>query len=862
MNPRPLLQRLVEMAGGPAERGYVLALSDGLDEMPETIEVGGVRYAVRHSESELAVRRAMWRSNGAPFIALVPLELAKRLPPDLVRGARGQRVHALDASELLGLALGVQLVGVERADVIDLGMAHLQALRAKLGADGGTMPTAVDAQLLDELILETILDLRLRGSNAAMILARLLTLPPTDDPRLVALLVRFLPQRFGAEGRVLAWALGSPDRPRAIAERGLLLAIEGAEMPMTAWGPIADARTADSIGLPPDALRGHIARLAELALEPLGTEASKILAAAERLGAELLTPDVLAKSALLPSGLLTRADAIAARAAGGEAIGIEDIEWLRAHRAAPHFPREIEAVSALARLSRAVADRASDTSPGLESQVRRYQTDDAFADVAAIALRRALASTDRFHMEARAVFDRWRRRRDEANRRFALDLSDDYERSIHDRSLVPVHRIWERVVLPRMRETTKGVFVLILDGCSYPVFIEIIAELARDQGRPIGLEVEAAHGTAIGAAGLAILPSVTSHSRGALVLGEIPANPLIAELKWRTEDEARTDKARFAQNRALGSRRRQLFLKGDVSPDTGRELRAALTDPDIEVVAAVFNTVDEMISSSSTSTPLEVRVDRIAGLLPTLRAALDAGRSVLVTADHGHTLFAGTDFRAGPGAAPRYYPLKAGEEPLEGFIAIDLAGLGGTSEDLAFAWRMSTYVGQQPQVGFHGGCALEELVVPMAWLKYEGVPIDEPAWWLGAEPSRGGDGGRIASAPRSPIPTSDGDRTSTSPRPPIPARPPAPPAIRGVPPHVLEGLEPTERDALRLIAQSGTVSQSDLSQALGLGTARVTGFMRGLRQSLDTAGLHIFDAEMLPSGEWQYHHVPPSADNE
>ncbi len=44
---------------------------------------------------------------------------------------------------------------------------------------------------------------------------------------------------------------------------------------------------------------------------------------------------------------------------------------------------------------------------------------------------------------------------------------------------------------------------------------------------------------------------------------------------------------------------------------------------------------------------------------------------------------------------------------------------------LAFAWRMSVYHGQ-PRVGLHGGCGLEEMVVPLAWLVEGGVMADEP----------------------------------------------------------------------------------------------------------------------------------------
>jgi len=57
---------------------------------------------------------------------------------------------------------------------------------------------------------------------------------------------------------------------------------------------------------------------------------------------------------------------------------------------------------------------------------------------------------------------------------------------------------------------------------------------------------------------------VTSHARGAIFLGELPNDTLVAETVFRDEEETKTDKARFNQNAALGTRTRRLFLKSDL----------------------------------------------------------------------------------------------------------------------------------------------------------------------------------------------------------------------------------------------------------------------------------------------------------
>ncbi|HRA21780.1 MAG TPA: hypothetical protein PLZ56_15135, partial [Anaerolineae bacterium] len=66
MNNRALLQRLVELAGGARDRGYILALEpEGLGELPSTLMAGPVRYLVARVGSELGLRRLLGQMGGA-----------------------------------------------------------------------------------------------------------------------------------------------------------------------------------------------------------------------------------------------------------------------------------------------------------------------------------------------------------------------------------------------------------------------------------------------------------------------------------------------------------------------------------------------------------------------------------------------------------------------------------------------------------------------------------------------------------------------------------------------------------------------------------------------------------------------------
>ena len=156
------------------------------------------------------------------------------------------------------------------------------------------------------------------------------------------------------------------------------------------------------------------------------------------------------------------------------------------------------------------------------------------------------------------------------------------------------------------------------------------------------------------------LPTITSHARGAIFLGELPNDPLVAETVFRDQDEAKTDKARFNQNAALDGRTRRLFLKGDLD-DGGQGLLKTLQDESIAVVAVVFNAVDDQIGSSNTGATVRLLPEDIMGFKPSLRAAVRAGRHVLVTADHGHSPFIDKSLRAGAGNAPRYVAIGNGE---------------------------------------------------------------------------------------------------------------------------------------------------------------------------------------------------------
>ena len=849
MNAKAILGKIVEMAGGPPSVGYVLALDhETLGELGGTLRVGTVDLTVDRPRTELGLRRLLRRSGGAqgaPVVALLEDALARRLPPDLIRGAKGARVHAVELHDILALALGVQVVVPDDEELQRLVMEHLDGLRNAISRR--TLPTIVDSLLLDELLLEVAVSRRVRTATAPGLLAEWVKTPPQWSAPVRKLVCRNLPVLQGAEGRVLAWALEEPSRLRDLVVRGALLAVEKEEITKSLWGrELAPLLKHESTSLDEPALRRVVVRLATGALDELGEGAAQLLIEAERIARVVMHQSDIAKSTVLPLGLETRCYDLATRAARGEAVPETDVHWLRRHRAAKVRAVEIEVVAELARLSRWLHSGSLPApKAGALVRITAYQRNSAFADWAATRLRRALASTASLHAEADAVLLAWRGRRDEENLAFAELLAAGYEKALFAPGVVPLHQIWQEVAL-RELDAASGLYLVVLDGCSYPVFLELLDELSRSEAEPLGL-VHLQRGAAQGIPALALLPTITSHSRGAIFLGTIPNDPLKAETLWREQSEGTTDKARFEKNPTLGKRSRKLFLKGDLA-DGGAALRATLADGGVSIVAAVFNAIDDQIGSSNTGAQVRVRAQEVAGLLPSVRAALDAGRKVLVTADHGHTPFVGKDQRRGAAKTTRYLELEAGAEVHEGYMELDVAGLGGKPVRRAFAWAVGAYCGF-PQVGFHGGCGLEEMVVPLAWIGRNGVPADVPAWWYAEEPTEVAMAPLTKAAPpKQKTPQSQLDLFGLTPR--------AASALKvetlGLPATVIASLDDRQRAALVVLRDVGSARATELAAAIGVAAGRVPGLMTQLGRKLHMAKSACFTSERLPDGELQF----------
>jgi len=464
---------------------------------------------------------------------------------------------------------------------------------------------------------------------------------------------------------------------------------------------------------------------AEAALEA-HDNAPAVLDAAERVLADAGAAELAVLSDSLPRGFEERLAALGRSLAAGDLNGaVATLERVRGHRHARRRSHRAEMADAAVRLLRRSQMPPAPPLSTFAAAATGYAADGAFLDEA----RQLLAEGDHVPELASAythLCDVAARQRNDETARF-VELLADWSRSepLADRRLVPVEQVLAAVVAPVAAATP--VLVVVCDGMGLPVAHVLLRDLlaegwapatpAERDGWPVGV---------------AALPTVTEASRTALLCGQ------------RTVGGQPEERAGFASHPALRAassptRPPVLFHKGDLVAASGLalpdEVRRLVADPDQRVVGVVVNAVDDHLARGQ---QLRVGWDLVS-LRPLswlLDAAAEAGRVVVLTADHGHVL---------DGGRSRYRPLDGvgGERwrtapPPPGEGETEIAGprvlLGGGRVVLAADDRLRYGI---PKHGYHGGATPEEVLVPVEVLarrlpdRWLHRPSATPAWWTG-----------------------------------------------------------------------------------------------------------------------------------
>jgi hypothetical protein len=333
------------------------------------------------------------------------------------------------------------------------------------------------------------------------------------------------------------------------------------------------------------------------------------------------------------------------------------------------------------------------------------------------------------------------RRRDIHDAEFAAALADQTGRDAGaslgrvEGAGDPVYhleRVLPDVVLPLAHKAP--VLLLVLDGMSAGVGTEVVADVLS---RAPGGWAEAllpSHGRR--GAAIAVLPSLTEVSRASLLSGELCVGQ---------QDTERRGYQKLVSAHGLAGA--ALFHKKDLdSSRSGYSIADAVEEAIDDVsrrplVTCILNTIDDALDRSDPA-GIDWSADSVKHLMPLLNRALRSGRTVVMTADHGHVI----ERRHG---IQRSYPdissgrsraVTAGQPAGEGEILI--SGRRVLKHDGTAVLPVLERLRYGPlKAGYHGGASPAEVVVPLIVLVPGSVPTgiglrlappQEPQWWWAA----------------------------------------------------------------------------------------------------------------------------------
>lgn len=472
--------------------------------------------------------------------------------------------------------------------------------------------------------------------------------------------------------------------------------------------------------------------LSRLLAEDRSAEAEAIARRADQLAEELSFEALVERSSWLASAWDARlsawVDELSVCLGSKSSTPSRALPELRARLGGHHLRRmhekELLAVDSMSRLVRWLGREVAGAD-SLAVAAACYREEGSFVDRArseltGVALPPGLASA------RTRLLERVANRREAENGLFAERFASWLEGGSVVQEIVPIERILVDLVAPIAQQ--GPVLLLVLDGMSLAVYRELAEDLAaggwaelRRAGSPTEL------------VGLALLPSVTEVCRASLLLGEIGRGAAAAE------------KVGFARSAALhpvttAAEPPLLFHKGDLVAEDGSGLAPAVRQEVARaarrVVAVVLNVVDDQLPRGAQFVA-EWRVGAIRPLGDLLAAAAEAGRAVVVTADHGHLVERETKLVSFAGAAARFRPVaEVGEKPGPGELLFRGARVLTPDHQLIAAWSEKLRY-TMVQSGYHGGASPQELLVPLGvWMpetrELEGwalAPSALPSWW-------------------------------------------------------------------------------------------------------------------------------------
>lgn len=373
----------------------------------------------------------------------------------------------------------------------------------------------------------------------------------------------------------------------------------------------------------------------------------------------------------------------------------------------------------------------------LTDHARLQSADDAWAD-AAINIAATGADTQQLATGLSSVVSKALERRQEHGRAFGRALATEGTSTTGQLTGAqsPDGWVWriedlaEEVIAPIVRESPT--LVILIDGMSTGTATQVLDSVTGGPGKwtemvPTGSQRRAS--------ALAVLPTLTEHSRTSFFCGKV------------TSGGQSHERTGFDQiGRLAGYEHSTLFHKGVLGSsrhgfELADDVANALENTDKHrLVGCVLNTIDDALDRSDPSGTVWDQ-QLVQHLGPLLDAARKFGRTVIITADHGHVVERHSDLQRTEDASSarsrgHQDSVAAGEVLVSGprVLAHEGNAVLAVDENLRYTSK---------KAGYHGGGSSAETVVPVAVLvptqlvKDEQSPLDGwtqaptqmPTWW-------------------------------------------------------------------------------------------------------------------------------------
>jgi hypothetical protein len=380
----------------------------------------------------------------------------------------------------------------------------------------------------------------------------------------------------------------------------------------------------------------------------------------------------------------------------------------------------VERATAGVRLVRWLAAE-SGSQQGFATAIHRHRDVDAWVDRAYSDAWRGV-DEDSLSQGLRAVIDAVRLRRDKHDTEFAAGLGTQSSGGApHPDDVILIEDLLATVVVPLAKEP-RPILLIVADGMSAAVATEIVDDIERRYDTWLECLPK---GKTRRSVLVSALPSLTEVSRCSLLSGTLATGQ---------QDAERNGFSTFMRAHGLTS---ALFHKLSLESSgagfaLAPEVGTAVDDIDgTRVVACVLNTIDDALDRSDPG--IDWTADAVSHLRPLLERARRAGRTVVLTSDHGHIVERreGRTLSVGATSSNRSRPATDGPDPESGEVRVTGSRVLMHEGDAILAVDERLRYGPL-KAGYHGGAAPAEVVAPLHVL----TPSEAPSGWELATPQQ------------------------------------------------------------------------------------------------------------------------------